>query len=681
MWENRVVPHAVDGVRSLELANEAQLRFDVDAVVAHLSAAVRAFTADESPHRAAMACVRLGDALSNLQGNLTAGRAWFARAERLVEPLEPCIEQGWVAVAGMGCDAGDPAELLARAELALDRARRFGDLNLETKALADAGLAHVQAGRVDQGFAMLDEAMALACGPVDDGDTAAKSACSMFTACYYTASYERAGTWATSLRRNGLIGPAPGGPVFLSDHCASVEAAALLELGRWTEAEQLLLAAGAQFERATGEPGYHSSLVLADLRILQGRLADAEVLLAGRGQVYEGLIPSARLALAGDDPTLARAIVGRGLRTIGDDRNRAVELLEVAIAAEVAAGDLEQATVTMAELRSRCDVDHDADRRAARVAGSAARVMAALGDHEAAIRELETATDRIDVRCTPWRWALLVLDLARAREAVGDLAGAAADARAADQLLAGLDVVLAPEDAGLVAGLTGLTGLTGGGRGDVAAIARQPASSASSTAPSSASSASLVRTGRTWLACHHGNRVQLRDSKGLRYLAELIAAPGVERHALDLVDRVEGVDGAVDRRTLGDAGPMLDGAARRAYRHRIEALRNEIEESFELGRDDTAETLQDELDRLVGELAAAFGVGGRSRRAASAVERARLNVTRSVRTAIVRITEALPEAGAALDRGVRTGTYCSYGPADNGVVWIVQSELNGAVTN
>lgn len=672
MWENPGVPHAVDGVRCLELASEAQLRFDVDAVVAHLSAAVRAFSADEAPHRAAMACVRLGDALSNLQGNLTAGRAWFARAERLVESLEPCIEQGWVAVAGMGCDAGDPADLLARAELALDRARRFGDLNLETKALADAGLAHVQAGRTDRGFAMLDEAMALACGPVDDGETAAKSACSMFTACYYTASYERASTWATSLRRSGLIGPAPGGPVFLSDHCASVEAAALVELGRWAEAEQLLLAAGAQFERATGAPAYHSSLVLADLWILQGRLADAEVLLAGRAQGFEGLIPSARLALAGGDPTLARAIVGRGLRAIGDDRNRAVELLEVAVAADLAAGAVEQATVSLAELRSRCDADYDADRRVARVASSAARVMAALGDHEAAIRELEAAADLTDTRCTPWRRARLVLDLARAREAVGDLAGAAADARVAGRLFAGLDVLVTPEDAGLVARLIGLAG---GERGDAAAIARGSASSASS--------ASLVRTGRTWLACHHGNRVQLRDSKGLRYLAELIVAPGVERHALDLVDRVEGVDpdGAVDRRTLGDAGPMLDGAARRAYRHRIETLRNEIEEAFELGRDDTAETLQGELDHLVAVLAAAFGVGGRSRRAASAVERARLNVTRSVRTAIVRITEVLPEAGAALDRGVRTGTYCSYGPDDDGVMWIVQSELNGAVTN
>ena len=93
----------------------------------------------------------------------------------------------------MGCDVDDPAELLAAAELALDRARRFGDVNLETKALADAGLAHVQAGRVAEGMALLDEAMALACGPADDADAAAKSVCSFFTACYFAADFERGG--------------------------------------------------------------------------------------------------------------------------------------------------------------------------------------------------------------------------------------------------------------------------------------------------------------------------------------------------------------------------------------------------------------------------------------------------------------------------------------------------------
>ncbi len=151
-----------------QLADEAAERRDVDACVAHLSAAIREFTAAGEPSQAAMACVRLGDLLAVALGNLTASRAWFTRAWRLVADQAPCLEQGWVAIAAMGCDVDDPAVLLAAAELALDRARRFGDVNLETKALADAGLAHVQAGRAVEGMALLDEAMALACGPADD---------------------------------------------------------------------------------------------------------------------------------------------------------------------------------------------------------------------------------------------------------------------------------------------------------------------------------------------------------------------------------------------------------------------------------------------------------------------------------------------------------------------------------
>ena len=160
-----------------------------------------------------MACVRLGEVMATMMGNVIAGRAWFARAWRLVEDEDPCLEQGWVAIAAMGCDVDDPAALLAAAELALDRARRFGDVNLETKALADAGLAHVQAGRLTEGMALLDEAMALACGPADDTGVAAKSVCSFFTACYFAADFERAGSWAeraaparTDLARARLAG-------------------------------------------------------------------------------------------------------------------------------------------------------------------------------------------------------------------------------------------------------------------------------------------------------------------------------------------------------------------------------------------------------------------------------------------------------------------------------------------
>ena len=290
--------------------------FDLDALVAHLSTAIRGFTAAGDGRRAATTCARLGDTYANFLGNLTASRAWYARARRLIDDEPPCLEQGWVAVAAMGCDVDDPAELLAAAELALDRARRFGDVNLETKALADAGLAKVQSGLVAEGMALLDEAMALACGPVDNRDAAMQSVCSFFTACYFACDFERAGSWAGPLRQHGLIALVPPGPLFLSNHCDSVQATLLVELGRWHDAEALLVRAKADFESMMPMPCWHSDIALADLRVRQGRLADAEMLLFGKEQAMQALLPAARLHLARGDHGLARAAAHRGLKAV-----------------------------------------------------------------------------------------------------------------------------------------------------------------------------------------------------------------------------------------------------------------------------------------------------------------------------------------------------------------------------
>jgi len=649
------MPGAVDEAeRALESADEAFGRSDLDGVVAHLSAAIRGFTQAAEPCRAAMACVRMGDVLANAMGNLTASRAWFARARRLVEDEPPCLEQGWVAIAAMGCDVDDPAELLAAAELALDRARRFGDVNLETKALADAGLAHVQAGRVGEGMALLDEAMALACGPADDGDAAAKSACSFFTACYFAADFERAGSWADLLRRHGVIGPAPGGPVFLASHCDSVQATLLVELGRWAEAEGVLLRAKADFETAMQMPSWHPDIALADLRVRQGRFAEAEALLLGKDQSLQALLPAARLHLARGDHDLARAAARRGLRVIGDDRLRAVELLTVLIDAELARGDLDAATEACADLTERTG-NLDVPALEARAAAARARVLAATGDLDGAIATLEAAIDRLDARQLPWLRAMSLVELGRLRDRAGDRAGAMVDAKAAAAALATLDVVLPPADVALLERL-----------------GQRPGPSERTAART----ARLARDGKWWVASFDGTTVRLQDTKGLRYVAALVARPGVEQHALDLVDRVEGVaagGGEPDRRALGDAGAVLDARARAAYRHRIEQLRAQADDALAAGRLETAEAHQAELDQLVGQLAQAFGLGGRSRRAASAAERARLNVTRALRAAIAKVTDAIPDAGAALDRRVRTGLYCAYEPGDDEIRWIVQS--------
>ncbi|HEY3140095.1 MAG TPA: hypothetical protein VGJ86_03150 [Acidimicrobiales bacterium] len=636
--------------RALERADEAWARFDVTGVVAHLSAAIRGFTEADDKRRAAMACVRLGDTLANAMGNLTASRAWFARATRLVADEPPCVEQGWVAVAAMGCDVPDPAELLAAAELALDRARRFGDVNLETKALADAGLAHVQAGRVADGMALLDEAMALACGPADRADTAAKSVCSFFTACYHAADFERAGSWADLLRQHGLIGPGPGGPAFLSSHCDSVQATLLVELGRWAEAEDLLTRAKADFEATMHMPSWHPDIALADLRIRQGRFVEAETLLLGKEQALQALLPAARLHLARGDHALARASARRGLRIIGDDRLRAVELLTVLVDAELARGDLAAANEASADLTNRIG-GLDISALQARATAAGARVLAAAGDLDGAIAALEATVDRLDARQLPWLRLSLQLELARLREQAGDVAGASIEVKAAAATLATLDVLLAPADLALIQRL------------------------GPSQAANAVRTATLTREGRWWVASCGGTSVRLPDTKGLRYLAELVASPMRERHALDLVDRVEGVDarGGVDRRTLGDAGPLLDARARADYRRRIEELRAEAEEAIAGGQLEEAEARQAELDQLVGQLAQAFGLGGRDRRAASVAERARLNVTRALRAAIAKLVDAMPGASEVLDRRIRTGLYCVYEPADDEVRWIVQT--------
>jgi tetratricopeptide (TPR) repeat protein len=637
---------------ALERADRAFAERDVEGLITHLSAAVRGFTAAEQPRHAAMACVRLGDTMANTLGNQTAARAWFARAERLVADLPPCLEQGWVAVAAMGCDVHDPATLLEHAELALDRARRFGDLNLETKALADAGLAHVQAGRVDAGMALLDEAMALVCGPADDQPTTAKSVCSFFTACYFAADFERAGSWADLLRQQGHIALERGGPVFLSSHCDSVQATLLMELGRWGEAEGLLLRARTDFLTLMGFPSWHPDIALADLRTRQGRYAEAEALLLGKDQIMPALLPAAHLHLARGDHELALATAARGLRVMGADCLRAVELLTVTLDAHLARGDLDAALATCEDLTGRTrDLDSTALR--ARAEAARARLLAARGDVAAAIATLEGTIERLDGRELPWRRARLLLELARLHERAGADAAARLAATEGATALASLDVVVSPVDAETISRLT----------------------DARAAAPASLGTATLERDGAWWVASHDGTAVRVRDSKGLRYLAELVAAPGTERHALDLVDRIEGVgnEGQPDRRALGDAGEVLDARARADYRHRIEALRGDIDDALDRGALEAAEALQGELDLLVAQLAHAFGLGGRSRVAASAAERARLNVTRALRAALSRLTEALPAAGPALDRAVRTGTYCAYQPAEGDLQWVIRS--------
>jgi hypothetical protein len=149
--------------------------------------------------------------------------------------------------------------------------------------------------------------------------------------------------------------------------------------------------------------------------------------------------------------------------------------------------------------------------------------------------------------------------------------------------------------------------------------------------------------------------LRFKTSRGMQYLALLIDRPNTEVHVLQLV-------GAIDHPDRGDAGELVDPAALRAYRKRLDMLREELETAQALGNTERAERAREEMESIAAELTRTTQKGGRARRGASAIDRARSAVRRRIKDALDRITEQDPELGGWLSRSVSTGNYCVYRP-------------------
>lgn len=169
----------------------------------------------------------------------------------------------------------------------------------------------------------------------------------------------------------------------------------------------------------------------------------------------------------------------------------------------------------------------------------------------------------------------------------------------------------------------------------------------------------LERDGADWLLGAGSERARLRDSRGLHYLASLLGHPGQDVRALDLAAGGPGLAGT-------DAGPVLDQRAKVAYRHRLAELDAELDAADRAGDHGRAERAAGERGAILAELGRATGLAGRERHIGAEGERARVNVTRTLRLAIDRITDLAPMAGAHLRASIRTGTCCRYEPAAGG---------------
>jgi tetratricopeptide (TPR) repeat protein len=193
---------------------------------------------------------------------------------------------------------------------------------------------------------------------------------------------------------------------------------------------------------------------------------------------------------------------------------------------------------------------------------------------------------------------------------------------------------------------------------DAAGRPEPAAATGSGTGPLNAA---CVRDGRRWRIELDGRRVLVGHAVGMLYLAVLLASPAVDVPAVDLAAGAAALNGRSVRSGLSTQ-PVLDRAAIQEYRQRLAHLRAEIDELESAGRTARAAAAHTERDWLIAELAAAAGLGGRTRRFTDDAERARLSVGRAIRRAIARVRDADPAIGEHLQSRIHTGNRCSYQP-------------------
>jgi DNA-binding CsgD family transcriptional regulator/tetratricopeptide (TPR) repeat protein len=322
---------------------------DLDAARCHGERAYQMYRKVGEPRRAAIAAMVVAQ-VHMFSANDISAWGWLNRAARLLDEAGPCVERGYLELAWVGCEVRDVATLHRRAAIALELARRFGDTDLEVRALADHGLALVRSGKVAEGMARLDEAMAaIVAGEVRNYVVVGMSCCAMLHACVQAGDLERATQWSDAVLEHARdrFGNPP--PPVLQSHCRLVYGTVLCETGQWAEAER-------ELHQALGLTRYVSRRAqiiaqLADLYLRQDRWSEAADILDGwedRIEVAESL---ARLHLARDEVDLAATTVQRALRGLKDDLAHSWPLLDLLVQIEIDRDNLPAASRAAARLR------------------------------------------------------------------------------------------------------------------------------------------------------------------------------------------------------------------------------------------------------------------------------------------------------------------------------------------
>ena len=578
-------------------------------------------------------------------GLMAPVRGWIKRADQLLDTREETPVHAWLAVVRNyeRLLSGDFGE-----------ARRWARRATEVGTKCDPGAAAIGRiaearslildGEVASGLELLNEAaFATVSGELDPFATGVVY-CELVCALQGLAQYDLAEEWTQAMerwRQGHAVGSVHG-------RCRVHRAEILRLRGSLGDAEkQALLACEEMRPYVRREFGWPLT-ELGRIRLRRGDIEGAERAFLEAHEA--GWDPQPGLALV----HLARGHVALAAASIRDALDhptsvpskelppntelRRAPLLDAQVEIAVAAGDLARAVWAVGELEKIATVFQS---KAFTAGAAAARgsLRLAEGKSEDARRDFEVAVDLWNEVGAPHEAALARMGLGRAYRLSTKEDSALREYRAARSAFERIGAMHHAQRAALECSHAASDGHV-------------------AVEPNPEPRLNMFRhEGDYWTITFGTHTTRVRDVKGMRYIARLLADPGREFYVLDLVSLERGRIAEV-----GDSGPMLDVRAKDTYQRRLAEIQEDIAEARSLGDVERERQADAERDILVRELSRAFGLGGRERLAGSSSERARASVTRAVRSAMRRIGERDPHFGEHLNRTIRTGSCCVYLP-------------------
>jgi DNA-binding CsgD family transcriptional regulator len=296
------------------LGEALYLEREYSASAAHYERAYAAYRREQQNMAAGRAARTAAWITGNVLGDWAVRSGWLGRARTVLEEAgQDRPEHGWVLIIKAFSEPdAQVREALLREAIAVGR--RFGDPDIEFLALAYLGGLFVMTDRVEEGMVLSDEALAAACaGELTELATVDEIFCGLLWACELVNDVPRAEQWmraaAGLMRRRNVVA------AFCRAHYGGILTAA----GRWNQAETELVEAARHFDLGMSSRRDAAVIRLADLRVRQGRLEEAALLLEGLDHHPDAVRALAALHLARGEVARARDLLERATEGPDDE--------------------------------------------------------------------------------------------------------------------------------------------------------------------------------------------------------------------------------------------------------------------------------------------------------------------------------------------------------------------------